>query len=106
MIETLRTRIVIDRTRKDGLVFASDYSDCDHSMEGFRKVMFRPKGGPALKTGAVYALEYETEDVLKPFVQKSRSGKTTSYYPHRFYHRIRNVTEVSANPDADLLFDL
>lgn len=35
------------------------------------------EGGPALKTGTVYAFEYETEDVLKPFVQKSRSGKTT-----------------------------
>ena len=102
----LRTWIVIDRIRKDGLIFASDYSDCDHSMEGFRKVMFRAKEGPAFRAGAAYSLEYETEDILKPFVQQSRSGKTTSYYPHRFYHRIRNVTEVSANPDADLLFDL
>ena len=102
----LRTWIVIDRIRKDGLIFASDYSDCDHSMEGFRKVMFRAKEGPAFRAGAAYSLEYETEDILKPFVQKSRSGKTTSYYPHRFYHKIRNVTEVSANPDADLLFDL
>jgi len=106
VIETLRTRIVIDRTRKDGLVFASDYSDCDHSMEGFRKVMFRPKGGPALKTGAVYALEYETEDVLKPFVQKSRSGKTTYQYPQRFYHKITGITLVATEPDPDLLLDL
>jgi hypothetical protein len=53
----LRTRIVIDRVRKDGLVFASDYSDCDHSMEGFRKVMFRAKGVAPLKTGAAYSLE-------------------------------------------------
>ncbi len=105
-MEVLRTRIVIDWVRKDGLIFASDYSDCDHSAEGFRKVMFRVKGGAPLKAGAAYSLEYETEDILKPFVQKSRSGKTTSYYPHRIYHKIRNVTEVSANPDADLLFDL
>ena len=97
---------MIDRTRKDGLVFASDYSDCDHSMEGFRKVMFRPKGGPALKTGAVYALEYETEDVLKPFVQKSRSGKTTYQYPQRFYHKITGITLVATEPDPDLLLDL
>ncbi len=102
----LRTRIVIDRIRKDGLIFASDYSDCDHSMEGFRKVMFRVKEGGPLKAGAAYSLECETEDILKPFVQKSRSGKTTFSYPHRFYHKITNVTLISANPDADLLLDL
>jgi hypothetical protein len=102
----LRTRIVIDRIRKDGLVFASDYSDCDHSTEGFRRVMFRVKEGPVLKTGVAYSLEYETEDILKPFAQKSRSGKTTYYYPQRFYHKITNVTLLSADPDADLLLDL
>ncbi|HQP71060.1 MAG TPA: hypothetical protein PLP90_00120 [Methanoculleus sp.] len=102
-----RSTVVIDRVRKDGLVFASDYTDCDHGMDGFRKVMFRlPAGAPRLQIGAAYSLEYESEDLQKPLVQKSRSGKTTSYYPHRFYHKIRNVTEVSANPDADLLFDL
>ncbi|MDD4455859.1 MAG: hypothetical protein PHI67_11220 [Candidatus Methanomethylophilaceae archaeon] len=98
--------IVIDRIRKDGLVFASDYSDCDHSMEGFRKVMFRAKEGPALKIGAAYSIECETEDILKPFAQKSRSGKTTYYYPQRFYHKITNVTLISTDPDADLLLDL
>lgn len=102
----LRTRIVIDRVRKDGLVFASDYSDCDHSMEGFRKVMFRAKEVTPIKTGAAYSLEYETEDILKPFVQKSRSGKTTYSYPQRFYHKITNVTLVSTDPDPDLLLDL
>ncbi|MFW5638341.1 MAG: hypothetical protein WAN99_02215 [Methanoculleus sp.] len=102
----LRTMVVIDRVRKDGLVFASDYTDCDHSMEGFRKVMFRVREGGPLKVGSAYSLECETEDVLKPFVQRSRSGKTTYHYPQRFYHKITNVTLVSANPDADLLFDL
>ncbi|CVK32261.1 MAG: hypothetical protein HQQ74_06920 [Methanoculleus bourgensis] len=48
----------------------------------------------------------ETEDILKPFVQKSRSGKTTYSYPQRFYHKITNVTLVSADPDPDLLLDL
>jgi hypothetical protein len=44
-----RSRVVIDRVRKDGLVFASDYTDCDHGMDGFRKVMFRlPAGAPRL----------------------------------------------------------
>jgi len=102
----LRTWIVIDRIRKDGLIFASDYSDCDHSMEGFRKVMFRAKEGPAFRAGAAYSLEYETEDILKPFVQQSRSGKTTCSYPHRFYHKITNVTLVATDPDPDLLLDL
>jgi len=101
----LRIRIVIDRVRKDGLVFASDYSDCDHSMEGFRKVMFRAKEGP-LKTGAVYSLQYETEDILKPFTRRSRNGKTIYSYPHRFYHKVTNVTRVSTDPDPDLLLDL
>ena len=102
-----RSVVVIDKVRKDGLVFASDYTDCDHGMDGFRKVMFRlPAGAPRLQIGAAYSLEHESEDLQKPFVQKSRSGKMTSYYPHRFYHKIRNVTEVSANPGADLLFDL
>ena len=102
----LRTRIVIDRIRKDGLVFASDYSDCDHSTEGFRKVMFRAKEGPALKIGAAYSLEYETEDILKPFTQNSRSGKTTYHYPQRFYHKITNIILVSTEPDPDLLLEL
>lgn len=48
----LRTMVVIDRVRKDGLVFASDYTDCDHSMEGFRKVMFRVREGGPLKVGS------------------------------------------------------
>ncbi len=102
----LRTTVVIDRIRKDGLIFASDYSDCDHSMEGFRKVMFRVKEGPALRAGAAYSLECETEDILKPFIQRSRSGKTTHSYPHRFYHKITNIALVSADPDLDLLLDL
>ncbi len=42
-----RSRVVIDRVRKDGLVFASDYTDCDNGMDGFRKVLFRlPAGAP------------------------------------------------------------
>lgn len=44
-----RSVVVIDKVRKDGLVFASDYTDCDHGMDGFRKVMFRlPAGAPRL----------------------------------------------------------
>ncbi|NMA10186.1 MAG: hypothetical protein GX932_04105 [Methanomicrobiales archaeon] len=53
----------------------------------------------------MYAFEYETEDILKPFVQKSRSGKTTYQYPQRFYHRITGITLVSTEPDLDFLPD-
>jgi len=102
-----RNRVVIDRVRKDGLVFASDYTDCDHGMDGFRKVMFRlPAGAPRLQIGAAYSLEYESEDLQKPLVQKSRSGKTTTYYTQMFYHKVRDLTLVAAHPEADLLLDL
>lgn len=102
-----RSVIVIDKVRQDGLVFASDYSDCDHSMDGFRKVLFRLKGGGTLpKVGAAYSLEYESEDLQKPWAQKSRSGKTTTYTTQMFYHKVRDLTLVAAHPDADLLLDL
>jgi len=60
---------------------------------------------PRLRRGSPCPFD-ETEDILKPFVQKSRSGKTTYSYPQRFYHKITNVTLVSADPDPDLLLDL
>ena len=102
-----RNRVVIDKVRKDGLVFASDYTDCDHGMDGFRKVLFRLQAGaPRLQIGAAYSLEYESEDLQKPFVQKSRSGKTTTYYTQMFYHKVRDLTLVAAHPEADLLLDL
>lgn len=98
-----RNRVVIDRVRKDGLVFASDYTDCDHGMDGFRKVMFRLQAGaPRLQIGAAY----ESEDLQKPFVQKSRSGKTTTYTTQMFYHKVCDLILVAAHPDADLLLDL
>jgi hypothetical protein len=99
-----RTRVVIDTVRKDGLVFASDYSDCDHSMDGYRKAMFRTR--EPLVVGAAYSFDYESEDPQKPFVEKSRSGKTTYMYPRYFYHKVRNFTLIDREPDADLLLDL
>jgi len=71
-----RSVVVIDKVRKDGLVFASDYTDCDHGMDGFWKVMFRLQAGPPrLQIGAAYSLEYESEDLQKPFVQKTDRGR-------------------------------
>jgi hypothetical protein len=103
-----RRLVVIDRVRKDALVFASDYSECDHSTDGFRKVMFRvaPEVAKGLVTGAAYSLEYATEDVQKPYTWKSNSGKTTYSCPQMFYHKVANLVLVSRHPDADLLLDL
>jgi hypothetical protein len=98
------TPVVIDTVRKDGLVFASDFSDCDHSSDGYRQVMFRTQ--EPLVIGAAYSFEYESEEPQKPVAVKSRSGKTTRVHPRYFYHKVRNFTLIDKNPDVDLLFDL
>ena len=90
-----RELVVIDKIRKDALVFASDYSDCDHSTDSFRKVMFRVNPTERLDIGAAYSIEYETEDIQKPYTWKSHSGKTTHSCPQMFYHKVTNIGLVS-----------
>ncbi len=46
------------------------------------------------------AMDVPLSDVITP------GSRFTYHYPQRFYHKIANVTLVSANPDADLLFNL
>ena len=102
-----RSRILIDKVRKDGLVFGEDYTDCDHSMNGFRKVMFRAK--EPMKANAIYAIDIETADVLKPSISFSHSKKTRYKTPQYFYHKITNVrllTSEATEDDMDFLLDL
>jgi len=100
------TRIVVDRVRDDGLIFGSDFSQCDHSAVGYRKVMWRNKLHYHFEEGSVYWLTCEYEDVLKPHISKSRSGKTKYLDPKVFLHKVSNIQLVSERPDVDLLLDL
>lgn len=99
-----RSRILIDKIRKDGLVIAEDYTDCDHSTDGLRKVMFRAK--EPLKVGAVYSIDLETADTQKPFVSYSNSKKTRYETPQYFYHKVQNIRFLTPNAEVDFLLDL
>lgn len=100
------SRIVVDRIREDKLIFGSDFSQCDHSTKGYRKIMFRNKLNYPFEEGSVYFLTCVYEDVLKPHISKSRSGKTTYLDPKVFLHKVSNIQLVSERPDVDLLLDL
>ena len=99
-----RDRVVIDKVRKDGLVFAEDYTECDHSTDGLRKVMFRTK--EPMKIGAVYAIDIETAEAQKPFVSYSNSKKTRYETPQYFYHKVQNIQLLTTHADLDFLLDL
>lgn len=99
-----RSRILIDKVRKDGLIFAEDYTECDHSTNGLRKVMFRTK--EPLKIDAVYSIDIETAEIQKPFISYSNSKKTRYETPQYFYHKITNVQLHQSKADADFLLDL
>jgi len=99
-----RNRIVIESVRRDGLVFAGDFTDCDHSYDGFRKVMFRTT--EPLQKGAGYTIDIEDMEKQKPFVSYSNSKKTRYETPQYFYHKISNIRFLTAEPTLDDLLDL
>ena len=99
-----RSVVLIDNIRPDGLVFAGDYTDCDHSYDGFRKVMFRTTS--SLKKGSVYSIDMEDMEKQKPFVSYSNSKKTRYETPQYFYHKVSNVRFQTSTPTLDDLLDL
>lgn len=98
-------RVSIDRIRKDGLVFATDFSECDHSTKEARSVMFRPKDAEIVE------VQYDSKDIKtgeKPGILKEGYGVGIEYgYEEKnFLHKIKRIYIIYKEPNTDWLLDL